>query len=825
MRMKIILGTIKKNKIRFYLCLISMAFAIALLFSSLSIIRTLLASYEKAEKIFYGNSDIKITMDSSTADAYFNSDELKFQGKENIQYMIDMPTVSGTYNENDALERLIVKGITVEEAEEIELFSEITNLQSSDFVDDKIIISECFATEYGYKLGDIITLNILGEKSDYEVWGTYKGDNAFNESAYKAMILLPKNTVRKILHCDSAKTNLALVHIKEASEIKNIIDEINTSASNIKAEEVFAAEDFYEKMQGIFMVFLITSIVITIMCVVIVYQTFRMIMNDRIHTFGIVRCLGATKKYMSGLAVQEGIIYGTFSGICGAILGIIITKFIGHILKPNTLNSGDFTISIASLIAVIVFPILLCIFLSLLAVKSYSNYEIKELLINVLKNKEKKVSKSRLIVDTVLFIAAICGIFVLPDSVSGIFIILFIVVSFISFIGLIPGMIAILLKISKKLYVFIKKDNIYLVINYLQRSQFFISSCTIIVISVAAILMINSALSSVMDNFFTITSEFYLCDYYVDNIFDMESEKNGIDLLSEVEATFDYISVGEVEVEGTGKSIYVVDGANKDYFDFFSFPIPEHLKETLNSGRNMLLSDSLKESLGVNVGDEIVLLINEKECKYRIQGFFDTSYNNGYYSLVSKEALLSDLDLKSGTELYINTTKENDIMLNEIRNVVDVYGGNVTSTKTLVKNELDTYDKMISAIRLVSWLPLLVSIIVLISNAVLGIYDKKRVIAIYRSVGMDISSAKAMILWEQIMSGFLCGGLGIILGNILIFQLKAFFKHMNNTMSVQYSLGLSLFMVFLVVIVYFVPFIAYSKQILKFNLASALKQE
>lgn len=825
MRTKIILGTIKKNKIRFSLCIVSMAFAIALLFSSLSIIGTLLVSYEKAEKIFFGNSDIKISLDSSSMDAYFNIDELNFQHKDNIQYIMDVPTASGAYNKDDALEKLMIRGITVNEAKELELFSEISNLQSSDFMGNKIIISECFANEYNYKIADKISINILGDKYDYEIWGIYKGDNAFSETAYKSMMLLPKNTVKELLHYDSKKTNFALVHVKEADEIKNTIEEINTSITNIKAEAVFMEEDFYEKMQGVFIVFIITSVVITIMCLVIVYQTFRVIMHDRERTFGIVRCLGATKRYINGLAMQEGMIYGTLGGICGGILGIAITKFIGHILKPDTLNSDYFIISITTLIVVIVFPILLCICLSLLAVKSYSDYKIKELLINTLKNKEKKVSKLRVILSAILFVVAIGGIFIMPDSMPGIFIILFIILSFISFIGLLPGIITLLLKTTKKIYGFIKKDNIYLVINYLQKSHFFISSCTIIVISVSAILMINSALSSVMNNFSTITSDFYLCNYYVDNIYDMESEKNELELLSGVKSTYDYISIEDVKVDGADRNIYVVDGANKDYFKFFSFNISEQLKETLNGGRNILLSNSLKENLNVNVDDELTLFINEKPCKYIVRGFFETSYNNGYYAFVSKEALLSDLNLESGTVLYINTSKENNDMLNEIRNVIESYGGNVTSTKTLVKNELDPYEKMMSAIRLVSWLPLFVSIIVLISNSILGFYDKKRIIAIYRSVGMNISSARNMILCEQITSGLLCGGLGIILGNILIFQLKAFLNHMNNTMSVQYSFGLSLIMILIVVIVYFVPFITYSGRALKFNLASVLKQE
>lgn len=825
MRIKIILGTIKKNKIRFSLCIVSMALAIALLFSSLSIIGTLLASYEKAERIFYGNSDIKISLVSTSKDAYFNIDELSIQKNEKIQYIIDTPTVSGTYNKDDALEKLIIRGLTVEEAEELELYSEISNLQSSDFMEDKIIISECFANEYHYEISDKISINILGDKYEYEIWGIYKGDNTFNETAYKSMMLLPKNTVKELMHYDSEKTNFALVHVKESSEIKNIIEEFNTSISNIKAEEVFEEKEFYEKMQGVFIVFIITSVVITIMCLVIVYQTFRVIMYDRVHTFGIVRCLGATKRYMNGLAVQEGIIYGTLSGICGGILGIIITKFVGHILKPDALNSQDFVINTAILFIVIVLPVLMCMCLSLFAVKSYSNYKIKELLLNILKNKEKKVSRIRVILSAILFAAAILGIFMMSDSIPGIFIILFIILSFISFIGLLPAIITLLLKTAKKVYGFKKKDNIYLVINYLQKSHFFMSSCTIIVISVAAILMINSALTSVMNNFSTVTSEFYLCNYYVEDIYDMESEKRELELLSDVESTYDYISIGDVEVIGSDKNIYVVDGANSEYFDFFSFNISEQLKKTLDSGRNMLLSNSLKETLNVRTGDELTLLIDEKECKYCVQGFFETSYNNGYYALVSKEALLTDLNLKFGTELYINTSEENSDMMNEIRNVVESYGGNVTSTKTLVKNELDSYEKMISAIRLVSWLPLLVSVIVLISNSILGFYDKKRVIAVYRSVGMDIPSARNMILWEQITSGLLCGVLGIILGNILIFQLKAFMSHMNNTMSIQYSFGLSLFMILIVVIVYFVPFIVYSRRALKFNLASALKQE
>ena len=261
-----------------------------------------------------------------------------------------------------------------------EYFNEL-HLISGRFAenDSELVISNHINTNGGasYKIGDIITLkygervvegvntlanneyyeeetlNIVGEKT-YTIVGIVERSNFedYSASGYSTFTLDmndKEGTVNVFVMFNNKKKI-----IKQSEDLAKKLGYDNAISYNSTLLALYGESTYGNIMKSMIMMIIIMLSLVSIGCIVVIYNSFAISVMERKKEFGLLSSIGATKKQLSYTvffeALIEGII-GIILGICGAYIGIgtvilIINNLIGDILvlKLNLVTNIVFII-------------------------------------------------------------------------------------------------------------------------------------------------------------------------------------------------------------------------------------------------------------------------------------------------------------------------------------------------------------------------------------------------------------------------------------------------------------------------------------------------
>lgn len=811
------------NKKKMLIILFCISFAVALFFASTSIINTVMSSYRENSKIFSGNSDIIINSQPYTKNLFFEKKKLSGQIVNDIEYEIESPIVNGIFEKEKNYYQILVRGLSIEEIKQMMMMN--LNIDNRNaFEGNNIIISSGFAKTNNYKIGDTIKLEIGNQNFDFVVYGIISGKNVFSEKAYDNQVIIPKNQINQIFNMDN-KTNYIFIKIKDTSKIDKIVEGLSSLYTDQNVKPSFSQYEFNEKMQGVFIIFIITSFVITIMSFIIVYNAFSIIMNERFRTFGILRSIGATKVFINKMVFFEGIIYGFCGGCLGSLIGILITYISGYVLKPESIINVVFEIDIKKIIISILFSMVTCGLVMLSAVRKIKKVSIKNLFLNFIKYKLRKERKIIIFLSFIVFILNIVAVFIVPSNAPMIFIVFCILVTIVTTISILPRIIRGIIHILRKPYQTLFGNCGYISLKNVKGDNNFYNNIILMTVSIGVILMINSALNSIVNQNMNTFKNNYICDFIINT---QQNDEEVTLLTSQIKGVKDYyeqISMQNVQIKNKDNySIYTVDGIDGEkYLNFRNFDVDDSIAKNINDDRYIIISDTLKNKLNIKVDDKLILKLNNSEVEYKVKGFFNTSINNGNYALISNKFLLSDFDISKYSELYVKVDGEINTQKEKIKDTLKKYNPKVQTVNEVVDELFEASKATFTTIKIISWLPIIIGIIIIMSNSIVNFYERKRYIAIFRAIGMDKKNVIKMMLLEQLTSGVIGGVTGISFGNLLIFQIKTFLRTIYNTMPITYSRLLTVSTFFIVIIINLVPFLFISMRGFNFNIAKEIR--
>lgn len=261
-----------------------------------------------------------------------------------------------------------------------EYFNEL-HLISGRFAenDSELVISNHINTNGGasYKIGDIITLkygervvegvntlanneyyeeetlNIVGEKT-YTIVGIVERSNFedYSASGYSTFTL-DMNDKDGIVNVFVMFNNKKKI-IKQSEDLAKKLGYNNAISYNSTLLALYGESTYGNIMKSMITMIVIMLSLVSIGCIVVIYNSFAISVMERKKEFGLLSSIGATKKQLSYTvffeALIEGII-GIILGICGAYIGIgtvilIINNLIGDILvlKLNLVTNIMFII-------------------------------------------------------------------------------------------------------------------------------------------------------------------------------------------------------------------------------------------------------------------------------------------------------------------------------------------------------------------------------------------------------------------------------------------------------------------------------------------------
>lgn len=261
-----------------------------------------------------------------------------------------------------------------------EYFNEL-HLISGRFAenDSELVISNHINTNGGasYKIGDIITLkygerviegvntlanneyyeeetlNIVGEKT-YTIVGIVERSNFedYSASGYSTFTLdmNDKDGTANVFVMFNNKKKI----IKQSEDLAKKLGYNNAISYNSTLLALYGESTYGNIMKSMITMIVIMLSLVSIGCIVVIYNSFAISVMERKKEFGLLSSIGATKKQLSYTvffeALIEGII-GIILGIGGAYIGIgtvilIINNLIGDILvlKLNLVTNIVFII-------------------------------------------------------------------------------------------------------------------------------------------------------------------------------------------------------------------------------------------------------------------------------------------------------------------------------------------------------------------------------------------------------------------------------------------------------------------------------------------------
>ena len=261
-----------------------------------------------------------------------------------------------------------------------EYFNEL-HLISGRFAenDSELVISNHINTNGGasYKIGDIITLkygervvegintlanneyyeeetlNIVGEKT-YTIVGIVERSNFedYSASGYSTFTL-DMNDKEGIVNVFVMFNNKKKI-IKQSEDLAKKLGYDNAISYNSTLLALYGESTYGNIMKSMITMIIIMLSLVSIGCIVVIYNSFAISVMERKKEFGLLSSIGATKKQLSYTVFFEALIEGTIGiilGIGGAYIGIgtvilIINNLIGDILvlKLNLVTNIMFII-------------------------------------------------------------------------------------------------------------------------------------------------------------------------------------------------------------------------------------------------------------------------------------------------------------------------------------------------------------------------------------------------------------------------------------------------------------------------------------------------
>lgn len=782
---KFLFNNIKERKLRTILIIISIAVSSALYFGSNALATTLEIMFEERIKQWTGSADIIIHARWGSPSDFFNTTKLNAY-EDKLEYVIGSIWGNAEYTDEEEELNLQLRGMDFDELQVMNpvVIKEQDNL--FPFKGKKIIIGEYTAEKYGLAAGETIELTINDARMRFFVSGIVYSTGFFLNEADEPVAIVPIDTLASIYDV-RGRIAVAFVKAKDPLQIPYLINEISREYNRYMVREPVSRRMLSQQINNMTMPFKISLILVMLTSIFIIYTSFQVLTRERLPVIGTFRSIGATKITTSSVLFSESSAYGVIGGALGSFLGIGILYIMAKISMPEWLLAAGFRIefSFLELFAAFSAGLIICLVSSAIPIIRISKIPIKDIILNLYHN-YFTLKKGKEISGVILLFLGIIMPYILPRSFG-------IIISLISIVSVITGIIIIiplitkaLIKLFEKIYLFIFGNIGVLAVKNIRDDKNIFNNISLLAIALCGIFIINVISDSVIQGIIQVSREKkYDIEFRIwhsDRI-----TESRIHALEGVTGTLGLYRRHNIKVTPYDEEIRVIYGVNKRKFlDFWVVRTNENIEDLvaeLDNGRNIILSNTLRFSLNVKKGDLLDLVFDDEtniSRSYRIIGFFDSLDYYGSIAFVSDRNLKLDAGMDNFSSILIKAPVDTENVVEIIKNAFTNRRPHIETLKEREEREVKSQEPMFNIMKGFSIIALLISFIGIINNLLISFIDRKRSFALFRSVGMNKLMNMKMVFIEAVTMGSIGSCVGIIIGLfILSFILPALMNAMG----------------------------------------------
>ena len=781
---KYILKSICEKKARTLLVIICITISSALFLASNALSGSIEKMFLESLTRYYGQSDIVIHANGSGEYSYVNPNNISHLDGS-IEFKIGGFIAYADYLDEERKNiNIEVKGFDYDQLQILNSFSLENENNLFPFEGRKVIISSTFAKKHGMHTGDNITLKINGQKQNFTISGIANPTGFFYEDGNSISLVVPKESLELIY---GRRGTINKLYIRYAPGI----DKQAVRENILKVYKGFGYSWFSFNADGNSMPFRMMTYIVCFMSIFIIYSTFKVITAERLPAIGTFRSIGAKRRITNLVMLAESMVYGLIGGLLGCAAGIGILYIMSDITKwDKTVNTSIVFTPLQLVIAFAMAP-LLCLASSLIPIIKASRIPIKDIILNQLENKHK-INTWKAILGFVFLVLALILPYFRPLSLALPVDMSCLLMLAAASILLVPYVIKLLLRLLEGVYGRLFGNEGILAAKNLRDNKSMHNSIALLSTGIATLFLISTIFGSMSKEVLNTYANHVRYDL---SVWVPGADKNTEQLIKKVDgvkSVYGAFSNGmEVEFDGRREWINLVAGIDTSkHLEYIKVDMEEDTKkvfEILDSGRNILLCNTLNYTLGLKKGDKIILKMQKGPRTYTVTGFYDTGVNNGQYAMISNRFFKLDMGHRYYSNIFIKTDNNPQMVAKELNNMLLKRNPVIRTVKDMEENEMNGNKEVFFILQGFSILTMLMGVIGIINNLLVNFIERKHSLAILCSVGMSRKQTVKMIVAESLIGG-LCGGItGVATGSLQLIVIPFLMKSMGQFMHIQYS--------------------------------------
>lgn len=756
-----------ERKIRSIVMLLSILLSTVLLFVSFSIG----TSYEHAQrKMAYGMAGhATISVCAKNTEDIVNIQDIP--ESSSIQTSVGILKANALYKEHGYYETMDLLAADLTLLNQINPPRLVSGEGMKEMSGNQIILPDRFTNKYKIVKGDIITLHVNSIPMEFEVADIAAYDTVFLRHTRGTTALLPQAALAKILEKETGYSEIliepaagvssdVLVHtlaneLSERYQVTTIVNEAQITADARQKSMPFFLISFFSLTMSIF----------------IIYSSYKVIILDRLPIIGTFRSIGATKKTLICILMLESLFYGCVGGIAGIPLGIGVLNFILQGMG-NTLSQGiEIPIVITGSAVFLSFAVALIVstLSAWIPVRRASRIPIKSVVLGVVEDKNIPNNVVALLGITLLLISIL-----LPKIASSNMMYLFGGCSLLGFIIATLMVIPLLTNLSSKCLEYVStvigKNEGVIASKNIRNNKNITQNITLLFISISAIIAItvvgNFVNTYITDVFHGAELEGFADGEMSPEFIQQVKTMEGIEKVLPVYVLNNDIrndAISFSRVEATDNLAWYNSLLNLHYSnqDMENNAIAEFSKS-----RSVILSEDCLSRTNYKIGDMVTLENMNGRNSYMLVGSFKSRATD-VEAIIPSIYAISDFHVQNYNFLAYTASDPDAIML-QIR---DLFGNTQNWSRTVEEfntDALSTVGAFLKPMHSMTYFILLLAAVGIMNNLLINYIQKRRTIAMYKSVGMSNKQNMKITIIESCTAGIIGTLIAIIISYLEI---------------------------------------------------------
>jgi putative ABC transport system permease protein len=790
---KFILKNIYEKKFRTILILVSIMLSSALFFASNALQDTMVKMFSDRMKQYYGDTDIVIHSNEKSPSSF-----LSMSGLEGFRDRLDfsMGLIQGSAVYKPSRSKTVNFQLLAVKPDELQKVNPLSIYSSSGldaFEGNRIILSKNTADKYGLKDGGTIDLYIRGMPVKFVISALAYPTGLFIDESQSVYAVLPLDTLASMYDA-RGRVNLICIKVREPAEKQAMMKELSAAYKRYTVSEPFSEEELKQQLSSMTTPFMLMSVIVMLMSIFIIYTSFKVVTMERLPVIGTFRSIGATRKTTDAVLLLESTIYGIIGGALGCVLGLGILYLMSFFLRPvfSTGMTATIAFSPEMLAAAFLLAIVLSLISCILPILKISRIPVKEIVLNTM---EKAVKKNhiRLAAGLAMLAGALLLPYLAPSALAMPVDSLSMLLSIAAVVMLVPYITSVFVRLFEKLYTYVFGNVGILAAKNLRENKSILNNISLLSIGISSLLLINTISSSVVIEVANVYRE---ATFEIWMTYAWQGDKNLERLVRQVDGVTGAYGIYEaygVELDGTGGNrISLLQGIDvTKYGDYWSTDFAgdgDALLSQLDEGRNIIISETLREKYGLKPGDTMRLMLRQTPRSYRIIGFMNTMMYNGSIALISENNLKMDTGDRFYQGMYIKTASEPDKVLDALEKQMGQRPYSMTTVKQMEYENRKANDSVFMILKGFSIMALVIGTFGVLNNLIISFIERRRSLAMLRSIGMSKSQTLKMIFIEALSGGLVGGITGVAAGYCLLWTVPFVMKAINLSVPLHFPL-------------------------------------